>query len=277
MIAGANSFLGNNVEKVLTEKGFEVDVVDMIDEKWKELNLSIYDAIVNVCAIVHRPNEADHLFFDVNRDLAFSLAKKAKDAGVSHFVHISTNGVFGIDRGIISEKSEYKPKSAYEKSKYEGDCLIGELDSNDFCVSIVRPPLLYGNGCKGNFPRIEKYAKEKHFFPKINNKKDFLYVKNLAFFILFLIQNRVHGLCYPRNSELISTTRLVKAIALENKNKMHLIHFLNPFVFIFARIVRSFKLVFGDNYCTIPICEKSEEWVEPYSFDDSIKDMYNER
>ena len=277
MIAGYNSFLGNNVEKILTEKGFVVDVVDMIGDEWKTLDLSIYDAVVNVCAIVHRPNETDRLFFDVNRDLAFLLAKKAKEAGVSHFIHISTNGVFGIDRGVISEKSTYKPKNAYEKSKYEGDCLISELDDQNYCVSIIRPPLLYGRGCKGNFPKIEKYAREKHFFPKFDNKKDFLYVKNLAYFILFLIQNHVHGLCYPRNSEVISTYRLVKAIALENNNKMHLIRFLNPFVFVFVRIIRAFKLVFGDNSCTIPICEKSEGWVEPYSFDDSIKDMYNDR
>ena len=95
---------------------------------------------------------------------------------------------------------------------------------------------MYGNGCKGNFPRIEKYARTKHFFPSVNNKKDFIYVKNMAHFIAFLIENRINGLCYPRNTELVSTSRLVKTIASENNNKMHMIHVLNPFVFILIMI-----------------------------------------
>ena len=275
LIAGENSFLGKNVEAILKEKGYSVTTIDMQKDTWNSSSLAGYDAVINVCAIVHRPNESDELFFKVNRDLAYALAVKSKEDGVKQFVQISTNGVFGIELGIMSSESLFEPKSAYEISKYEADCLIEALRSPTFSVTIIRPPLIYGLGCKGNFPRIEHFAKKSIVFPKINNKKDFIYVKNLAHFILFVLEHNINGICYPRNSELISTWRLVKTIAKENNHKICLVHIFNPFIFLFMKFVRSLRLIFGTNYCSIPVCEQFEKWVEPYSFDDSIKDMYS--
>ena len=70
LITGANSFLGTNTKEYLEKNGnFIVDVVDMIDGKWRELNFSNYDVVFNVCAIVHRPKEKHvDLYYKINED-----------------------------------------------------------------------------------------------------------------------------------------------------------------------------------------------------------------
>ena len=173
LITGANSFLGDNTKKYLEEHGnYQVDILDMLDENWIKTDFSKYDVVFNVCAIVHRPDEKNiDLYYKVNRDLAVEIAKKAKEAGVKQFIQTSTDGVFGIDAGIMSIENGFCPKTNYEVSKYEADCLLEEMRNNSFKVCILRPPLIYGANCKGNFPKLVKFAKKYSFFPSLKNKK----------------------------------------------------------------------------------------------------------
>ena len=276
LITGANSFLGNNTKEYLENNGdYKVDIVDMLDGKWRELDFSSYDVVFNVCAIVHRPKEKDAIYYEVNRDLAVEIAKKAKSSGVRQFIQTSTNGVFGIDLGEMSENSPYKPRNAYEKSKYEADCLLGELKSNSFKVCIIRPPLIYGNNCKGNFPTLEKFALKFPFFPSRKNKKDFIYVENLADFIMFVIDNEVDGVCYPRDAKPISVSELIVHIANCHNKKMRLWSFFNPFVALVYRISHKMRLVFGDNYCTIRIAPAVFPiWNPPFDYKTALYKMY---
>ena len=84
LITGANSFLGNSNKLYLEKNGdYLVDILDMLDDKWREYDFSSYDVVFNVCAIVHRPDEKDDaLYYKVNRDLAVEVAKKAKESNV---------------------------------------------------------------------------------------------------------------------------------------------------------------------------------------------------
>ena len=276
LITGANSFLGNNTKEYLEKSGdYKVDIIDMLDDKWKELDFSTYDTVFNVCAIVHRPKEKDSIYYKVNRDLAIEIAKKAKSSGVKQFIQTSTNGVFGIDLGKMTENSSYKPRTAYERSKYEADCLLDELKSNSFKICIIRPPLIYGNGCKGNFPTLEKFALKFPFFPSRKNKKDFVYVENLADFVKFAIDNEIDGVCYPRDAEPISVSELIACIAKCNNKNMRLLPVFNPFVAIFYRLSHRLRLVFGDNYCTIRVAPVIfPEWEPPFDFKTAISRMY---
>ena len=274
LITGANSFLGNSTKQYLEKYGdYKIDVLDMLNPCWEETDFSVYDTVFNVCAIVHRPNEKDaDLYFKINRDLAVKIAKKAKKSGVKQFVQTSTNGVFGINLGIMTVETSYKPKSHYEKSKYEADCLLETLRDNKFKVCIIRPPLIYGNGCKGNFPKLEKYALSKSYFPSFKNKKDFIYVENLADFVKFAIDNNLDEICYPRDKKVASTSQMIELIARYNNHKMKLLSVFNPFVKVFFRLNRVLTIIFGD--CYFEGAVSSGQWVPPFSLEDAIKRMY---
>lgn len=274
LITGANSFLGDNTKKYLEEHGdYQVDIVDMLSDEWRLIDFSQYDVVFNVCAIVHRPKEKDlSLYLKVNRDLPLEIAKKAKESGVKQFIQTSTNGVFGIDVGVMCLEKGYNPKTPYEKSKFQADCLLEKLRSNEFKVCIVRPPLMYGKNCKGNFPKLERFALKYHFFPSLQNKKDLIYIENMADFIKFSIDNELDETTYPRDRELISISYMVKTIAEIHGKKIHLLGFLNPFVRLFYKTNHTLKLVFGDCYCSENICSK--EWIAPFSVETALSKMY---
>ena len=272
LITGSNSYLGDAIKRYLdVNGGYDVDILDMLDEKWAETDFSCYDVVFNVCAIVHRPNEKDDLYCAVNRDLAFTIAEKAKREGVKLFIQTSTNGVFGIDLGIISADSKYKPRNAYEKSKLEADRLIWHLNDDAYSVCIIRPPMIYGKGCRGNYPKMEKFALKSPVFPSLKNRKDFIYVLNMADFVKFAIDNELCGTFYPRDREPASVSHIVKSIARLNGRKIRLWSIFNPFVKLFLKCNHTLKLVFGDNYCTI---NDGASWVAPISLDDALTEMY---
>ena len=276
LITGANSFLGDNTKKYLEEHGdYQVDILDMLDANWGKKEFSKYDVVFNVCAIVHRPKVKDsEIYFDINRDLAVEIALKSKKEGVRQFIQTSTNGVFGIELVIMSEDKGYNPKTPYEKSKYEADCLLTELRDDNFKICIIRPPLMYGKSCKGNFPKLERFALRHRFFPSLKNKKDFIYIENMADFIKFAIDNELDEVCYPRDNVVVSTSELIKRIAQINGKKMHLLAVFNPFVKLLYKCNHSLKLIFGDCYYSGPVCSK--EWHSPFSFEDALERMYKQ-
>lgn len=273
LIIGEHSFLGNNVKQYLEKSnGYDVDIVDA-HEGWKRVSFSEYKVIINVSAIVHRFDEIDEsLYFEVNRDLALDLANKAKNSGVAQFIQISTMGVFGIELGEEHEKFGYHPVTPYERSKYEADIRLEKLRTPKFHICIVRPPMIYGKTNKGNFPKLEKFAVKSPIFPKYRNFRDFIYVENISDFLKFAIDNDLNEITYPRDSHRISTYELVQKIASCKHKKIVLTAVFNPFIRMIYKSNHSLRSVFGDNYCTMPVCSKN--WKCPYEFSTALEKMY---
>lgn len=278
LITGANSYLGDNTKKYLESyPDFAVEILDMLDENWAKTDFSKYDVVFNVCAIVHRFDKVDEsLYYKVNRDLALEIAEKAKKEGVKQFIQTSTNGVFGIDVGVMSSNKGFKPRTPYEKSKYEADCLLEQLRDENFKVCIVRPPLMYGVGCRGNFPKLEIFAKTHRLFPSLKNKKDFIYIENMSDFIKFAIEEKIDGVCYPRDGATVAVSEMISLIARLNGNIMHLWWIFNPFVKLFYRLSHSTRLVFGNCYCVEPVYGGAKVWVPPFFMEDALNKMYKQ-
>ena len=83
LITGANSYIGTSFEKYISENfggEYQIDTIDMIDGIWREKSFAGYDSIFHVAGIAHQKEtkENAHLYYDVNRDLAIEVAKKAK-------------------------------------------------------------------------------------------------------------------------------------------------------------------------------------------------------
>lgn len=271
LITGANSYIGESTQNYLLNNGdYVVDVLDMLTN-WQDYDLSSYDVIFNVAAIVHRPKEQSGLYYKINRDMVAELAKKAKASGVKHFIQMSTANVFGIDLGVMDENTPLKPYSDYGKSKLEADELLMKMCDDSFAVCIVRPPMIYGKGCRGNYPTMEKFALKSPVFPSLKNKKDFIFIDNMSDAIKFYIDHSISGVCYPRDREPVSTCKIVKTIAELNNKKIHLWGVFNPFVKLFLKLNHTLILVFGDNYYDI---DDHTGWIAPISLDEGLARMY---
>lgn len=233
LITGAESYIGLALERYLTRDpdAYAVDTVDMIGDSWKQKDFSSYDAVFHVAGIVHKKEKQDmrDLYFKVNCDLAYETARKAKSEGVKHFIFLSSMSVYGIEKGIIDIDTIPDPVSFYGQSKLKAEKSIKSLESDTFRVATLRPPMVYGKGCRGNYPRLAKIALKSPVFPDINNRRSMIYIENLTEFVKLLIDECDDGLFFPQNANYVKTSELVELIAGLHGRKMRMTKIFNPF------------------------------------------------
>lgn len=267
LITGANSYIGTSFENYIRENypdQYSVDTVDMIDGKWRERDFSGYDTVFHVAGIAHVKETKDNreLYYKVNCDLAFETAQKAKEAGVKLFVFLSSLSVYGMDTGVITNEKQPNPKSNYGRSKLEAEHLLEKLNDDDFKVAVIRPPMVYGKGCKGNFPRVVSLVKKLPVFPRVKNQRSMIYIDNLSAFIEMIIRNSDSGIKVPQNREPMCTSMMAKWIAEEAGKKLYFSYLFGFFVVVcrpFSSVLRkSFgSLVYHDagtgicEYCVV--------------------------
>jgi nucleoside-diphosphate-sugar epimerase len=217
LITGTNSFVGTNFIKYSKFK--EIDEVSLLDKNPEDIKYEGYDVIIHLVAIVHQTIKIpEEQYFKVNRDLCVEVAKHAKRAGVKQFVFLSTVKVYGkFIKGFSywNEKSLCFPDDSYGKSKYAAELALKELNDKDFTVSIVRTPLVYGEGVKANMLSILKLVKKSWLLPfkDIQNRRSFTSAENLIAFIDRIIEKRVSGIYIAMDKDAISTTDLVLMIS----------------------------------------------------------------
>jgi len=245
LITGKNSYIGASLIKWLEnkEEDFYIEELDVKGEKWKEYDFSPFDTVFHVAGIAHR-KENESLYFEVNRDLAFETAKKAKKDDVNQFIFLSSMSVYGMETGIIDIDTIPHPESAYGKSKLEAEQLINTLKDENFIVSIIRPPMVYGKGCKGNYPKLSKLAQFTPIFPDVNNERSMIYIDNLTEFIYFILINNDLGVFHPQNEEYVNTSEIVRLIATFHNKNIILTPFFNPIIKILD--LKFFKKIFGN-------------------------------
>lgn len=234
LITGANSYIGVSFEKYMEKFGdeYSVDTLDMIGDEWKNMDFSTYSVVFHVAAVVHKKEtkELAPQYYAVNRDLAVEVAEKAKSDGVKQFVFLSSMSVYGIVTGKITADTEPKPKSHYGKSKLQAEQKLLSMNDDAFKVCVLRPPMIYGKGCKGNYRALEKFAGKLHFFPYVANERSMLYVGNLAAFVKLMIDKNESGVFFPQNDEYTNTSLMVKSIAAACGRKMRLVKGFTPLI-----------------------------------------------
>lgn len=226
LITGANSYIGTSFEKYVKDyysNQLTVDTVDMIDGSWRQKDFSQYDVVYHVAGIAHSDTgrispEKEKLYRSVNTDLTIETAKKAKADGVKQFIFMSSAIVYGDSapigkKKVISKETPVSPANCYGDSKVQAENGIIPLCDDSFKVVILRPPMIYGKGSKGNFPMLEKLANKLAFFPRIQNERSMLYIGNLIEFLRLMIVNEESGIFWPCNKEYSNTSELVKSIA----------------------------------------------------------------
>ena len=224
---------------------YQIDTLDMLNPNWKDYDFSGYDVVFHVAGIAHADvghvsEETKQMYYKVNTDLTYETACKAKQSGVKQFIYMSSIIVYGESapvgkRKVITKDTEPKPSNFYGDSKLQAELKIQPLSDDQFRVCILRPPMIYGPGSKGNYQMLSKLAKKLPIFPDIKNERSMLYIGNLCYFIKKCIDKNYNGIYFPQNAEYVSTSQMVKVIAKANEKNIHLTKILNPFVFILSK------------------------------------------
>jgi UDP-glucose 4-epimerase len=223
----------------------------MIGDSWKEKDFSGFDVVFHVAGIAHisSSRKMEDLYCKVNRDLTIETAQKAKHEGVKQFIFMSSIIVYGdssCSKKVITKETIPKPSNFYGSSKLQAEEGINLLESDNFKVVVLRPPIIYGKGSKGNYPRLAKAAQKIAIFPDIDNERSMLYIDNLCEFIKLMIDHEESGLFFPQNSEYVKTGEMVRLIAEAHGKKIKMTKIFNPLLKIMCPKVGLISKVFGN-------------------------------
>lgn len=211
LLTGAGGFVGSGLIPVLRKRGYRLCcalrggnaqvawagedvecfyVDDLTGETdWKPALQNI-DGVVHLAARVHlstkKPYDDLDAFRRVNVDGTIALARQAAEAGVRHFVYLSSikvNGASTEPDRAFSEKDAPAPVDAYGLSKWEAEQALREVAAEThMAVTIIRPPLVYGPGVKANFQHLLKIIEMGIPLPfaGIANRRSFVALENLV-------------------------------------------------------------------------------------------------
>lgn len=274
LITGANSFIGNNYRRY--SKISQITEISLIDKKPEEIDFNGVDVVLHLAAIVHQTKRTrEEEYFRINCDLCIKVAEEAKKAGVGQFVFLSTLKVYGkSSTEARNESSECLPVDGYGRSKFAAEQGLKKLDDSNFTVSVIRTPIVYGEGVKTNMIKMIKIIDNFPILPfaKVQNKRNFTYTQNLAEFIDKVIEKKASGIFIAMDEKSLSTTELVEAIS----------HYLRKRVYLFklpqflVRICRLYLPDYLDKLYGSMEFDNSRsrrilDYVPPFSTDEAIK------
>lgn len=254
LVTGTTGFIACNFEKYSTFR--KIRKVSLRTKLTSEIDFKGIDVVLHLAAIVHcNKQTSPDAYFKINRDLSVSLAEHAKAAGVRQFIFMSTIKVYGeFQEGMEpwNELSECHPTDYYGRSKREAELGLQKLNDENFRVSIIRTPLVYGPGMKANMLKLKKLVQCFPVLPLggINNERNYTYIENLVDYVDKIISSRSQGIFIAMDEEPVSTTRLIKFYAEAMNKKILLVRlpgFLlkivkNLFPENFKRLYGSFRL-----------------------------------
>ena len=187
VVTGASGFVGSSLSKSLLYSDFRVRaavragtptelsacsgveraiVGDINATSWSSV-LTRVDCVVHCAARAHVMHEtagkALAAYRAVNVDGSRRLAEQAAAAGVRRLVYLSSIKVNGEDTApgaSFSFSDRPAPEDAYGISKWEAEQALWEISAKTGLeVVVVRPPLVYGPGAKGNLARLLKLVR----------------------------------------------------------------------------------------------------------------------
>jgi len=247
LITGANGFLGSHLVANLASSGWNVITTmrkepDNASGEWSNIGKIIFtgdigaynkwdealggvDVVVHLAALAHDTSANKKWTSDdymrVNAGATLDIARAAAKAGVKRFIFISTIKVNGESTPVdkpFDETSPTKPSDPYGASKLMAENSLREIArKTGMEIVIIRPPLVYGRGVRGNMGALIDIVNRKRFVPApaTNNLRSFVYAGNLADAIRLCMEHPKAGghTLVASDGEDISTINLIRLIA----------------------------------------------------------------
>ena len=281
LITGANSYIGTSFENYVMQcHDYQIDTVDMIDSTWRDKSFSEYNSVFHVAGIAHSDTgrvseERKQFYYQINTDLTIETAKKAKADGVGQFIFMSSAIVYGDSAPIgkpkrITRDTPVAPANFYGDSKVQAENGLLKLADESFHVVILRPPMIYGKGSKGNYPQLSKFAQKLPLFPYIKNERSMLYIGNLTEFVKLMIDNNESGIFYPQNAEYVATSEMVQVIAQAHGKKIRLVKGTTVPLKAMSHVTGLVNKAFGNLSYDMSMSEYKENY-RKFSFEESIR------
>ncbi len=277
IVTGANGFVGTRFIQYNQNK-YRLIPVSLRNTGPTDIDLTDVDAIVHLAVVAHDFRKVNHdIQFAVNYDLTKQLADYAKKMKVPHFIFISTAKVYGdVSKEVLDESSPCFPIDAYGKSKLKAELYLQSIQSDNFKVAIIRPPLIYGPEVKGNMLRILRLADKNLPLPfrNTNNQRSLVFIDNLVELLNRIIDHKESGIFIAGDAKPVSMERLVVMIRSAMNKKIRMIGLplfikkiiKNAIPFLFNRLFGSFVI---DNSNTNIVLN----FTPPYSTEFGIRQM----
>lgn len=169
LVTGNNGYIGSVLTEILLDKGYDVTgydsnyyegvISDTISSRISQINKDIRDVskedLENIDAIIHLAALSNdplgefnpELTFDINYGSTIKLAKLAKELEIERFVYSSSQSMYGIsetDEELDEDNSIKNPLTAYAKAKWDAECELKTLGTDDFIITCFRPSTVFG-------------------------------------------------------------------------------------------------------------------------------------
>lgn len=276
LIIGKNSFIGRNYRAY--SKFGTIDEFDIRNYSVDTIRFDRYDVVLHLAAIVHQSTEiAPEVYNRVNTDLPVEVARRAKEAGVGHFIFLSTSKVYGDytpPGKAWNEESVCNPSGYYAISKRNAERKLQCIADDDFTVTVLRTPLVYGCGVKANMLSLIKLVEHLPVLPfrTATNRRSITFAGNLAAYIDRIIELRASGTFIAQDSVQPSVEQLTSIIADALGKRLWQ---FNPgafFLFLLKRILPGYYLRLYasqllDNASTL----KQLQFLPPFSVEEAMK------
>ena len=284
LIIGKNSYIAKKFMSYILNREdakIEVEGVSASNGEWRETSFKGYDSVFFLAGKVHQKEASENKkeYDEINYKLAVSVARKAQNAGVKQFIYMSTAAVYGngdqeSGNVIIDENTPLVPKTAYGISKRKAEIALLQLeekDNQEMKVCIVRPPMVYGDNCPGNFMRLWKVALKVPVFPLIHNERSMIAIDNLCEFLYQMITKEKRGIYHPQDKEYVETSKLVGYMRKQNGKGIFYVKMFNPILRVLVKKVRVVEKLFGDYKYKKEISEYEGVVYQKYRMKDVVR------
>lgn len=280
LITGSNGFIGNYFINNYKSK-YNIKTFSFLKDDINNLNCGDIDVVFHLSALVHQMGGASASEYEkINVIQTIELAKKAKESGVKHFVFMSTVKVYGEETNSkYTENTVCNPEDDYGKSKLKAEQELQKLEDENFKISIIRTPIVYGYRVKANIKNLINLVNKVPVLPfgKIKNKRSMVYIGNLCHLVDEIIIQKKSGIFLACDDEALSTSKLIDLIAKNLAKKTYLIKI--PFFESLLKILKpSFhKRLYGSLEIDNTITKEKLNLKNPYSVEDGVRFMIKGR
>ena len=253
LITGQGSYVGGNFIEWLSQwpEKYEVEELSVRGDNWKKIDFTSYDTVLHVAGIAHVSTnpKMEEQYYKVNRDLTIEVAEYAKENGIKQFIFMSSIIVYGdsnSNKSVIDRNTVPKPSNFYGNSKLQAEKGLSLLESKDFKIAVIRPPMIYGKNSKGNYPKLVKAAKVLPLFPDLDNQRSMIHIDNLSEYLRLMVEYEEYGLFFPQNREYVGTNDMVRLIAEVHGKRIRLTKIFNFILYPLINKNSLINKVFGD-------------------------------